>query len=293
MCINIKFICPLLFTVTSFALDATVVGGSGTIVVFGLSKNEIVIAADSRVMSDDGKYNDHQCEIIALGDKFVFFANGRAMLGSAIDIRTNKPVTRELNSFDAAKIAFRSVPASSDGFLASVAALWGKNVRQIFSDDLKTAGVVDTLGNSPQGPILRGFFLGVSPSGHLIGYMETIYRYGDKVFADAAAPQLDLPEVIRYGAAGVTDTVDELLAEKTKFARDEVATWKRRSASIPKGELDVSKAVRWAELTVASHPGSHEVGGNIDALTFTIKGARWHSRKCECRDQHPCSNKPK
>ena len=50
----------LLMTVGSFALNTTVVTKSGTIVVFGASKNKIVVAADSRVEHDAGDYDDQR-----------------------------------------------------------------------------------------------------------------------------------------------------------------------------------------------------------------------------------------
>jgi hypothetical protein len=66
----------LLTTVESFALN-TVKTKSGTIVVFGVSKNKIVVAADSR-SSGRNAAGDHQCKIITLNDRTAFSSNGLA-----------------------------------------------------------------------------------------------------------------------------------------------------------------------------------------------------------------------
>jgi hypothetical protein len=282
---QLNFIWPLLLTVTSFALNTTVVKHSGTIVVFGLSKNKIVVAADSRGTGDFGETNDHLCKIIALSDKFVFASNGMA----DFSMEAVSPSSKRIVIMDAskeAKLAFESVPPGSDDFLAKVAVLWGRHVSSILNSAIATYGPTPVFGSRSDNPITQGYFFGKFLTGGLTFYLENIARQGNSVSFDSVPEALPLSDTIIYGGNGVTNTVDELREGKTERAKRDAA--QRELLIFPIDDWDVRKAVRWVQLTLDDHPGKDSpVGGPIDSLTFTpVGGVRWYEQKKECQDQH-------
>jgi len=264
-----NFIWPLLLTASGFALSATVETNSGTLVVFGFSKNKIVVAADSRGKKDAGDYADDKCKIIALTNKFVFAANGMTGLWSEVAV-PYRPI--EMDANEEARHAFNSVRPRSDHFLRNVAVLWGDNVTRIFKQALKVAGPT-ALGDDPN---LNGYFFGVAPDSGLVLYMENVYVRGKDVSFDSEPQAIVLTDMVQYALQGKTD-----------LAKKETDRWKRQSAALPVNEdLDVLKVILWVQLTLDAHPDSNEIGGPIDSLTVTAsRGVIWHKRKQECAAQ--------
>jgi hypothetical protein len=283
---QVKFIWLFLLTGTSFALSATLVTKSGTIVIFGLSQNEIVVAADSRGnagKNNPGKYDDHECKIIALSDKFVFAFSGMGDFSGPTGTHPSDII--EMHVGEQAKIAFNSTPNNTPDFLARVGFNWARNVQSIFRNAIAKAGPDEIFGGSPEGPVTNGYFFGLSPNGILVFYEQIIYRQGNDVVFDGRTHSAILTDEMTYNGSGITDITGELLTNKTRWAKKESTDWERKSLKLPKADRDVLKAVRWVQLTIDRHPGSREIGGPIDSLTFTpTKGVHWHSQKCECRD---------
>jgi len=276
-----KFIWPLLLTVASFALDITVATDSGTIVVFGLSKNKIVVAADSRSTGEHP--GDHQCKIIALSDKFVFASNGLADVSME---RISPPSKRIviMDSNDEAEIAFKSVPPGSDDFLRKAAVLWGRHVSRTLQSAIATYGPNSVFGNRSDNPITNGYFFGPSPTGGLVLYMENVTRQGNSVSFDSEPQVIELAETMRYAGQGLfRDSIAELAQGKSEWAKNEALQRQSRLATAPKDDRDVLTAVSLIQSVLNAHPDNREVGGPIDSLTLDpVNGVRWHSRKKEC-----------
>jgi hypothetical protein len=267
-----NFIWSLLLTAPVFALSATVETNSGTIVIFGFSKDKIVVAADSRGKKDAGNYSDDECKIIALTDKFAYAANGMTGLRDEGVVVPYRPIEMEAN--EEARLAFNSVPPGSDHFLRRVAVLWGENVTRIFRQALKAGGPTALGKDDPI--VLNGYFFGVSPSGGLGLYMEKVYHNGEDVSFDSEPEAIVLTDILQYALQGKTD-----------LAKKETDRWERQSAALPVNEdLDVLKVILWVQLTLDAHPDSNEIGGPIDSLTVTApRGVIWHKRKQECAAQ--------
>lgn len=274
---QLKFIWPLLFATMSCALNTAVVKVSGTIVVFGVSKNKIVVAADSRGKDEAGEYADHQCKIITLSDKFIFASNGMAAL--RLDEISDPPQQRfqimDVNK--EARIAFEAIPPMSQDFLAKIAINWGENISQIFEREIKRWGPKMVLGEAAEGPIINGYFFGLSPTGGLSLYMENIYRSGNGISFDPQPKVTPLSDVVAWALQG-----------RTELAQKERSEWDRRSISLPNSEdRDVLRAILWVQLTLDANPRNHEIGGPIDSLTVTPTGGiRWYHQKKECQEQH-------
>jgi len=261
---------------------------SGTIVVIGASKNKIVVAADSRAENDAGEYDDHECKIIALSDKFVFAFNGIGDLSLVLST-TDSSERYTMNAGEEAKLAFESVPPGSDDFLSTVALLWGRHVSRIFRQAIAVSGTEQEVFADIKegGAITQGYFLGLTPKGGLVLYMENVIRLGNDVSFTPVPEAVPLTDAISYTPhGGFIDTVEALRRGKTEWAKKEIARWERLSFSLAEDDRDVLKAVRWVQLTLDAHQGSHRIGGPIDSLTLDpITGIRWHSVKKECGDQ--------
>ena len=275
------FAWTVLLTVASLGSNKTVATNSGTIVVFGYSKNKIVVAADSREKNDDGGYADDQCKITALSNKLAFAANGMTGLWSETPI-PYRPI--EMHAHEEARHAFDSVRPGADDLVRKIAVLWGENVARIFKEAIKVSGPESVFTDTKQGPFLFGYFAGVSPEGGLVFYDENINRVGNDVSFDPIPKAFALTDTILYGSSGMSDTTSELRQGKTEWAQMEATQWEREAATLPKDDRDVLKAVKWVQLTLDAHPNSHELGGPIDSLTITPDGGlRWNSQKKECK----------
>jgi hypothetical protein len=269
-----NFILLSVLAASSFGLSTTVETNSGTIVIFGFSKNKIVVAADSRGKKDAGSYADDQCKIITLASNFAFAANGMTGLRSEAVAVPYRPI--EMDANEEAKNAFNSVSSRADHFVRNVAVLWGENVARIFNQALKVAGPA-ALGDNPN---LNGYFFGTSPDGGLVLYMENVYQRGNDISFDSDPQAIPLTDIMQYALQGKSD-----------LAKKETAQWKRQSAVLPVNEdVDVLKVVLWVQLTLDANPDSNEIGGPIDSLTITPStGVVWHKRKKECyaKDRTP------
>jgi hypothetical protein len=278
-----KFIWLFLLTATSFALDATVKTYSGTIVVFGLSKNKIVVAAESRSTGEEP--GDHQCKIITLDDRSVFASHGLADAWMEPISRPSKRIVL-MDANKEARIAFGSVPLIADDSLRKVALQWGRNVSHKLNAAIARYGALPVLGNRSDDPILNGYFFGMSPKG-LVLYMERIPRHGKGVSFDPEPQAIELSDTMKYSGHGLfSDIIAELAQGRTNWAKGEAIRRQSRLGTAPEDDRDVLTAVSLIQSVLDAHHDSKEVGGPIDSLTITPVGLRWYSQKKECQAQH-------
>jgi 20S proteasome alpha/beta subunit len=274
----------LLLTVTSFALDTAVKTKSGTIVVFGLSKNKIVVAAESRSTGEES--GDHQCKIITFDDRSVFASNGLA--GAWIELIS--PPSKRIVIMDAnkeARIAFGSVPLIANDSLRKVALQWGRNVSHKLNAAIVKYGLQSVFGSRTKNPVVNGYFFGLSPKGVLVLYMENILRHGNDVSFDSEPKAISLTDTMGYSGQGLfSDSIAELAQGKTDWAKREAIRRQSRLAIAPKDDWDVLTAVSLIQSVLDAHSDSREVGGPIDSLTVTPVGIRWYTQKKECQNQH-------
>jgi len=251
-------------------------------VVIGLSKNKIVIAADSRRKASAGVYDDHICKVTAFGGKFVFTMSGRANFTVLNSSDPSGPPITDLDALDEARIAFRSATADSTDFLADAANAWGRHVVRIFQESISAVGPATTFSDIPDGPVTTGFFAGQNVKGELIAYIETVNHRAGNVWVDAMP--VSLPDSINYIATGKTDTVAELRDNKLPWVLKETAAWEKQSVRWTDDESAVLKAIRWIDLTLAANPDSDEVGGAIDSVILKPNSRPyWRTRKQECQ----------
>ncbi len=246
---------------------------TGTVVVIGWSSTRIVIAVDSRGFDDRNKYRDDICKIVRLDDHSIFTA-----AGNIIHARDGQALW---NAQEEASAAFKQAQsARSPRLLRTAAKNWG---------DRMVASINQALTTDPSGSMLmleNNIFLTGVFTGFENGPPE-LYQVEIAFDPDTRqAKQKFYPErrrrTIHFGALGRNEIVNEVVADKTGFARAEQRKWAATEANIPARDRDVRWAIRLVQLTMAYHPKKADVGGPIDALEITRKGIRWVERKPGC-----------
>ena len=265
----------VLFLVIARSIGASVgsQSTSGTVVVIGWSRTKIVIAVDSRGYDDNEKYRDDICKIVRLGDHSVFTAAGNiihAYKGRAL--------------WDAQKealYAFKEAQRSgSPRILRTAAKSWGDSmvtgINQALQEDF--TGSKHMLEKNI---FLTGVFAGFENGSTAMYQVEIVFDP-----ASQRATQNFYPEhhttTVELGALGRNEIVNEVVADKTHFAKAEQRKWATAERTIPLRDRDVRWAIRLVQLTMEYHPQKADVGGPIDALEITRRGIRWVERKAGC-----------
>jgi hypothetical protein len=246
---------------------------TGTVVVIGWSRTKIAIAVDSRGYDDNEKYRDDICKIVRLGDHSVFTAAGNiihAYKGRAL--------------WDAQKEALYAFKAAqkTDGprLLRSAARSWGDSMVAGINQALKE----DFTGSKhmlEKNIFLTGVFTGFENGSTAMYQVEIVFdpasqRAKQNFYTEHHAT------TVAFGALGRNEIVNEVVADKTNFAKAEQRKWTTAERKIPLRDKDVRWAIRLVQLTMEYHPQKVDVGGPIDALEITRRGIRWLERKPGC-----------
>jgi hypothetical protein len=253
--------------------DAGAQSVTGTVVVIGSSPTKIAIAVDSRGYDDDEKYRDDICKIVRLGDHSVFTAAGNiihAYKGRAL-------WNAQKEALNAIKEAQRS---DSPRPLRTAARSWG---------DRMVTGIDEALQEDFTGSkhmlekniFLTGVFAGFENGSTAMYQVEIVFdpasqRAKQNFYTEHHAT------TVAFGALGRNEIVNEVVADKTNFAKAEQRKWTTAERKIPLRDRDVRWAIRLVQLTMEYHPQKVDVGGPIDALEITRRGIRWVERKPEC-----------
>jgi hypothetical protein len=265
---------------------------SGTVVIVGLSKNKIVMAADSRVGEEIGKYHDDGCKIVALSNKFLFTMSGR-----------NRDRTNGKVGWDAdqqAKEAFAAdsqqpiPPSLESSFAYDLTQLWAELMIRNISKNIRPVEL-SQFGTSPNNSFVDGLFIGIGPLGDIqIG--RTSIRRAPQWFWDDTIPdplfvswpdRVNVPETMTYTVLGIgSTTVNELFAATSERARNASLDILKEAKTWPSGEKDVRMAIKIAEFVTKYTDFPDDIGGPIDAAELDKGGTiRWIQRKPACKDE--------
>ena len=122
---NLKILFALIPVVIQSVTPAT-----GTVIVYGFSKNKIVIASDSRATNEDGSYLDDFCKITELNKTMVFTVSGRfaditgGRVGWDADLEAKRAIA------EVAKRQPNPKHPSSLYFVGDTATLWVDHLRR-------------------------------------------------------------------------------------------------------------------------------------------------------------------
>lgn len=274
---------PILLLLMPYPARAQV--GSGTIVVFNFSKNQIVVAADSRMVRDQNinAPDDSYCKIAALSHQFIFTAVGHNNFASFVPT-----LLQSWDNIELARDAVQNTPDEGDEgvFINAIATYWANTVGARWNslyrwDPLGTAQKAET----SHGQLTAGIF--IQANGLLLR--------GIAVSFNSANPSAPIQYVIatdvgncwscgqeqgaRICAAGnYLDFVADFCKKRKKNTKVTVRT------PLTKATPHVKLAVKIAELTVDAYEKTEgNVGGPVDAVTISNDGKIiWNARKPNC-----------
>jgi hypothetical protein len=274
-----------LFVLVSYSACAQV--SSGTIIVFNFTKDQLVVAADSRVINEDTRVpNDHECKIAVFDHQLVFASVGNARrAGSPID------TVPSWDNWGVAKVALEQASHISlkQGELRTIADTWGSAITENWK--LFYRWHPNELGRllSKTGGITMGFFAE--------GSEEAFYFKAARIKFDAASPDpigYEIGDLIgdsrecwpcgqlqgrQICAVGVhPDVAAQFCSQRKHGDRIDVRT------PLQGASENTKLAVKIVEMTIdAYEKTAGDVGGNVDAITL-VKGGNpiWNSRKANC-----------
>ncbi len=252
----------------------------GSVLIVLYSRDEIVMAADSRVVNEQtGQYRDDYCKIITPGDEFIYGATG---------------ITETAGAFDAAGLIRRLFREEGrlreDGFVQGIATKWANAMEQNLAR-LPSSRLRQSAGEGQgAGALNCAMFAGVEPSGRLaLARARLFYRgvSGDgnsRVAAEITLISLDKPG-INIAGCGDVDVLESIVPPRTAWAKSEVERWQHFT-----GDAKAEIAIRLAQFTIdRERPrrfGFQEivpVGGEIDAAEIAPKRpVKWIQRKANC-----------
>jgi len=252
---------------------------SGTSVVFNLSNENIVLAADSRGVHNDGSPPDNSyCKIAAFSRQFVFFSVGHARYS---------PTLSEVQGWDnveMARDAINSLPRN--GSLDSLAVSWSNAAGQHWNSFCALHGLQCVrMTEAIDGLLTSAAFI----------RDEDLAVATAAVYFDSAKPLTPIRYVTskdinhcwscgqrqgrRICAEGShIDVAAKFCAERKHGERIDVRTPLRHPSESTK------LAVKIVEMTIDAYEKSiGDVGGPVDAITITRGGGlAWNARKPNC-----------
>ena len=252
----------------------------GSVVIVLYSHDEIVMAADSRVVNEQtGQYRGDYCKIVTPGAGFIYGATG---------------ITETAGAFDAAGLVrrlFREEGRNSEeGFIQGIAMKWANAMEQNLAR-LPANRLRQSAGEGRgAGALNCAMFAGVEPSGELALARARLFYRGvsgggiPRVAAEITPIPLDKPG-INIAGCGDVDVLKSIVPPRTAWAKSEVERWQRFT-----GDAKAKIAIRLVQLTIdRERPrqfGSQEivpVGGQIDAAEIVPeRPVRWIQRKANC-----------
>lgn len=263
---------------------------SGTIIIFNLTKDEIVVAADSRALTDNGgPPDDSYCKIAAIRDQFIFTS-----VGSARYAKTNPADTVE--SWDNAAVArdaLRDVTEETvvdDAFMDRIATYWGTTVKNNWNSlcllhrEKCAKSTTLTVGNPQLTELTAGIFIGAKGlfvRGVSIDFDSDMARVFNPVdYAIGTLGQCwPCGEGEQICAAGShVDVAAQFCSERKADTKLSVRT------ALTGADKHAKLAVEIVEKTIDAYEQSAgDVGGPVDSVTITKGGGiTWNSRKDNC-----------
>lgn len=282
---KIKFLMIAICLLTATSYTHTQIE-SGTVVILGVYKKKIVVAADSRESTDEGAYRDEACKITALSDKLIFTAagdtknilrNGTALWDASREARTALSVTN------------RVIGEKPGDFFDRVAHKWGEMLATNISASIRPS---DALALKDDQIIVDGLFIGVDEANNLHVAHQTIRAKvlrGTPYVAADGVKTANIPDKIVFAHLGEGDIFDEFEAVKSSRSKQ----WHQRLPAYATRwaakDRDLAVAMLAVDLTglhgmtLPKNSSVHVVGGKTDAVKITPEGGvQWVQRKSQC-----------
>jgi len=273
----------IIFLALAASLSAKARLKHGTIVVFGVSRNKVIVAADSRGLEEGKPPDDHVCKISSLGGQILF-------TGSGIGRNEHTVLkTRNWSVFEEADRAFRKIPKSSSqsgNLVDKVSDAWLAAMKPKYAGLLKSdpTQLLDESGEV----LFAAVFVAFDARGRLDArQINVTFRRSDEesgIFTPVVdGSHWDVAPQTEFKVIGHGEIAYEFAAESSPRARMEAIRWQSELLKHPGEDPDVLQAVHFVELTETYAPPEWGVGGPIDvAEILPGTGIQWIRRKPEC-----------
>lgn len=286
---------------------------SGTVIIVGVSKDKVIVAADSRVMhgrDDNGNYihQDGYCKIATPEHKFVYGATG--LVGYISDIT---PRRWRVDAMDDARSALRdapmrlemrrqgqesckapscTTPIPNETFIEAIAETWWTNVAtklMMFSTSEMDQWLKDQGGGDRVS--FTGVFAGItSPSDIQVfvrsytcklpkpSEVEDFTKRGiQKCSPEYQRFSINVTPNVQWFGFGITDIVAEYLGQSSPRSKEEIKQWANMS--------EAQIAVRLVDLTIAFSADKEKVGPPIDVVELRSDGTiTWLQNPQNCKE---------
>lgn len=270
---------------------------SGSIVAMGRSRQNVIIAADSRINLGDGKYDDSYCKITALSDNLIFAATG--IVGDSSYLL---PQDLRFNATDEARKASLSYSQAPEDFLdlgrvGTIASKWGAAMSDHFrkATEASPASFQEwrkRVDLSHESAFVVGLFAGLESDGEISVYSVTVdlvepqkgFLPTEPYFLRSTPiPEDATNDFSVIQAFGLPEIFNEITAGKTDRAKQEFRQRHYLEMTTFPEVFARSQVIRMVDLTIAYHPKQEFVGGKIDAVELP-KGGKiaWLQRKENC-----------
>jgi hypothetical protein len=291
---------PAIRTVACFLLSAAAWSQvrSGSIVVMGRSRQRVVIAADSRINSGEGKYDDSSCKITALSDNLIFAATG--IVGDSSYLL---PPDLRFEAKDEARKIFLRYSQTPKNFLdlgtvGTLASDWGAAMAAHFREaaEASPASLQQWLKRvelSHESPFIVGLFAGLESDGEISIYSVNVDYYArpakgqtrsEPYFLTSMPILEDFPDDFPFlSSFGMTEIFNEINEGRSDRAKQEINTRQLLQQTLSAEAYARSQVIRMVDLTIAYHPKQEFVGGKIDVIELPRAGkVHWVQRKENC-----------
>jgi len=260
------------------------------VIIVGVAKDKIVVAADSRESTDAGVYGDKGCKITALNDKLIFGAAGLTKflpIGGIVGWDVVRDARAALADI---KIRDRDNPGD---FMGRVASNFGARARTNISKSFPRNLIPGLVDNKV---LVGGYFIGSDEVGNLTifeVFVREKIKDGSRGFGFTTTKIVASKEAIYFTNIGESDVFDEFVAGKSQRSlvwRQQIRTYARQHGI---ADIDMAEAMMLVDLTgsygqekVSDRSTVQLVGGPTDAIELRRgKGVQWVQRKPNCPQQ--------
>jgi hypothetical protein len=275
---------------------------TGTVVIVGMSKEKIIIAADSRLTHSEGNYDDDGCKIATFGNKLVFAETG--LVTDKSEILPKKlqfdAIESARDSFNFENNLFNSSPPDwpplAQGFPFNVASQWsfmfGGRFMQAAQIEMDNWLKVMPKSSDTEGFI--GIFAGLESDGSL-GVTAMLYgckkpkleNANNSSHSSNCDPIWDgkkyaLTDDLVFVPYGITDIASEFINRTSQRAEESFRQWQERRKINP-DQADWQWANRLVDLTIAFSQDKDFVHGPISVVQIDRgKNPTWLQNPNNC-----------
>jgi hypothetical protein len=256
---------------------------SGTVIVISIETNMVILAADSRAMTNRGGHTDDDCKLLIFGKNIIFASAGEAHL------EITGPYKAVWDARSAARRSIVRFPQKKDAqardLARALAFSWAKAAVDFFQPVVNHGGKDDFVSLSIHADqIVEGVFAVRDINGSLVVSHVLISLDAMKTVPTIiSTPTLLQAPPPHWSVLGYNTVAANYLPQpKNELALLQLRNWRNSVGSKSLDEQKILFAAQLVQWTIDS--GYSEVGGIVDEAVLDNNGARWVRRKSNCQE---------